>query len=177
MTSTLLALFDAEMTRTAAVLRVLPESALGWTPHPTSYPLGRLAMHLAAVPGWMRAYTTGDGYDMGPGGPGPPVPTHVADVIDAFADASARGRAALAMCTDDDLRRPWTLRRDGAVITTMTRAEAIATFALLHLAHHRGQLTVYLRQLGFPVPPIYGDSADARLLPAGSPVMSSREQA
>ena len=29
-----------------------------------------------------------------------------------------------------------------------------------HLAHHRGQLTVYLRLLGAPVPAIYGPSAD-----------------
>jgi uncharacterized damage-inducible protein DinB len=29
-----------------------------------------------------------------------------------------------------------------------------------HLAHHRGQLTVYLRLLGAPVPVIYGWSAD-----------------
>jgi uncharacterized damage-inducible protein DinB len=29
-----------------------------------------------------------------------------------------------------------------------------------HLAHHRGQLTVYLRLNGAPVPAIYGPSAD-----------------
>jgi uncharacterized damage-inducible protein DinB len=29
-----------------------------------------------------------------------------------------------------------------------------------HLAHHRGQLTVYLRLLGQPVPAVYGPSAD-----------------
>jgi uncharacterized damage-inducible protein DinB len=29
-----------------------------------------------------------------------------------------------------------------------------------HLAHHRGQLTVYLRLLGVKVPAIYGPSAD-----------------
>ena len=32
------------------------------------------------------------------------------------------------------------------------------TFA--HLAHHRGQLTVYLRLNDVPVPAIYGPSAD-----------------
>ncbi|MGH9377349.1 MAG: DinB family protein, partial [Terriglobia bacterium] len=31
---------------------------------------------------------------------------------------------------------------------------------LNHLAHHRGQLTVYLRLCGAPVPAIYGPSAD-----------------
>ena len=31
-----------------------------------------------------------------------------------------------------------------------------------HLAHHRGQLTVYLRLNGVPVPSVYGPSADDR---------------
>jgi uncharacterized damage-inducible protein DinB len=30
----------------------------------------------------------------------------------------------------------------------------------MHLSHHRGQLTVYLRLNGVPVPAIYGPSAD-----------------
>jgi uncharacterized damage-inducible protein DinB len=32
---------------------------------------------------------------------------------------------------------------------------------ILHTAHHRTQLTVYLRMLNKPVPPIYGPTADA----------------
>jgi DinB family len=31
-----------------------------------------------------------------------------------------------------------------------------------HLIHHRGQLTVYLRLLGVPVPGMYGPSADEK---------------
>ena len=31
-----------------------------------------------------------------------------------------------------------------------------------HAIHHRGQLTVYLRLLGVPVPAIYNDSADEK---------------
>jgi len=33
---------------------------------------------------------------------------------------------------------------------------------LTHLAHHRGQLTVYPRLNGAPVPAIYGPSADEK---------------
>ena len=32
--------------------------------------------------------------------------------------------------------------------------------SLMHLSHHRGQLTVYLRMNDVPVPAIYGPSAD-----------------
>jgi uncharacterized damage-inducible protein DinB len=31
---------------------------------------------------------------------------------------------------------------------------------MMHLAHHRGQLTVYLRLCDQPVPSIYGPTAD-----------------
>lgn len=161
----LLALFDAEMARTAAVLAHVPDEALDWTPHPRSFTLGRLAMHVAMLPGWMAAFTGRDGYDMGVGGPGPPVPGRLAEIEDAFAQASTRGRAELAACDDARLAQPWTLSRDGATVEVLTRGSAIATFGLHHLVHHRGQLTIYLRLRDIAVPALYGDSADARFGP------------
>ncbi len=168
MTHLLRPLFEAELARTRPFLDAVPGDALAWAPDPRSYTLGRLAMHVATLPGWMPAYTTRDGYDMGAGGPGPAAPADVSVIADAFAAASARGRAALAACDDATLAMPWTLWRDGVVLARMTRGEAIATFALQHLAHHRGQLSVYLRLCGRPVPALYGDSADARLGPGPS---------
>jgi uncharacterized damage-inducible protein DinB len=37
---------------------------------------------------------------------------------------------------------------------------ALRALMLNHWYHHRGQLSVYLRQVGVPVPSIYGPSAD-----------------
>jgi uncharacterized damage-inducible protein DinB len=165
MKALLLAQFDAEMRLTRAVLDAVPADHLDWTPHDRAFPLGRLAMHVATIPGWMRAFTEGDGYDMGPSGPGPATPTDLAQVTAAFVQAEARGRAALDACPDSALLEPWILRRHGAVLSTMPRAEAVSRFGLRHLVHHRGQLTVYLRWLGVPVPALYGDSADAQLAP------------
>lgn len=165
MRSTLRTLFDAEMTRTSAVLHALPPDDLGWAPDARSFTIGRLAMHVATLPGWMSAFTTSDGYDMGRGGPGPVQPKSRDEVLEAFAGAVDKGRAALDACPAETLDAPWVLRRDGLVVSTLTRATAIATFGLHHLVHHRGQLTVYLRLRGQSVPPLYGDSADARLLP------------
>ena len=36
----------------------------------------------------------------------------------------------------------------------------LRSIMLNHWYHHRGQLSVYLRQVGAPVPSIYGPSAD-----------------
>jgi uncharacterized damage-inducible protein DinB len=55
----------------------------------------------------------------------------------------------------------WRLLVAGHVVAEDTRQMMIAdTFT--HQAHHRGQLTVYLRLNGAPVPAVYGPSADDR---------------
>ena len=52
-----------------------------------------------------------------------------------------------------------TLAAHGKALNSGSRHQQIAdTFT--HLAHHRGQLTVYLRLNGVAVPAIYGPSAD-----------------
>jgi uncharacterized damage-inducible protein DinB len=48
----------------------------------------------------------------------------------------------------------------GKLMMEQTRYEAIREGVLNHMAHHRGQLTVYLRLNQQKVPAIYGPSAD-----------------
>jgi hypothetical protein len=48
----------------------------------------------------------------------------------------------------------------GKVLTQVARHINIRDSVINHLAHHRGQLTVYLRLTSAPVPAIYGPSAD-----------------
>jgi len=48
----------------------------------------------------------------------------------------------------------------GELMMEQSRYEAVREGVLNHMAHHRGQLTVYLRLLGEKVPAIYGPSAD-----------------
>jgi uncharacterized damage-inducible protein DinB len=49
----------------------------------------------------------------------------------------------------------------GTVALEQPRQEVIRD-TFLHSAHHRGQMTVYLRLLGAKVPSTYGPSADDR---------------
>jgi uncharacterized damage-inducible protein DinB len=46
---------------------------------------------------------------------------------------------------------------------TLPKDAAFRRFLLHHAIHHRGQLSVYLRLLNVPLPPIYGPSADENL--------------
>ena len=74
---------------------------------------------------------------------------------------AADARAALQRTTDEHLLTPWRLLVAGKVVWETPRHVMIRdTFT--HLAHHRGQMTVYLRLLGAKVPALYGPSADDR---------------
>ena len=77
---------DAELVITRDVLEAARHAPLDWKPHPSSFSLGRLAMHVATIPGWLPAFTRSAAYDMGAGGPGPDVPASSDEIL-----AQARG--------------------------------------------------------------------------------------
>jgi uncharacterized damage-inducible protein DinB len=152
--------FDQEIAATRKVLERVPDSALGWRPHPKSFDMGELATHLSRIPRWGTHILTMDGYDLATSGPrGVALPSCQA-VLDAF-DANVREvRAALIGMTEGELLVPWTLRRGDRIVMSVPRVAAVRGFVVRHLVHHRGQLTVYLRMNDVPLPPLYGPTAD-----------------
>lgn len=159
-------LFTAQLEREAdrcrrAVERV-PEGRNGWKPHDKSMQLGYLATLVATMPSWIAMAIDQDELDLDPpGGSGykPTEWTTTADLVAALDDAVAKAREALAGTTDEHLMTSWRLLVAERVVLEDPRYMVIAdTFT--HLAHHRGQLTVYLRLNDAPVPAIYGPSAD-----------------
>ena len=159
-------LFSAQLEREAvptrrAVERV-PEGRPEWKPHEKSMPLGYLSTLVATMPSWIAMQITQDELDLSPpGGAGykPPATATNRELLQAFEDSVAKAREALRSTTDEHLATPWRLLVAGQVVLESPRHVVIGdTFT--HLAHHRGQLTVYLRLLGVPVPSIYGPSAD-----------------
>lgn len=83
-----------------------------------------------------------------------------ADLLRLLDEGLARSRAALHNTTEEHLMKPWTLKMGGQILTEGPRYSQLREGTLSHLAHHRGQLTVYLRLLEAKVPAIYGPSAD-----------------
>lgn len=61
---------------------------------------------------------------------------------------------------EDAWSESWSLMRGDAVIFSAPRVAAMRSFVMNHSIHHRGQLTVYLRLSGAPVPQVYGPTAD-----------------
>jgi uncharacterized damage-inducible protein DinB len=83
------------------------------------------------------------------------------DALLAAFDANAKAaREAIAAGSDAQFFANWSLAKNGKVLMTMPRVAVIRSFIMNHLVHHRGQLSVYLRLTGAPVPSIYGPSAD-----------------
>ena len=63
------------------------------------------------------------------------------------------------LTTDAHLATRWRLLAAGQLAMEQPRLHVIRD-TFLHSAHHRGQMTVYLRLLGEKVPSVYGPTAD-----------------
>lgn len=158
--------FDHEMHVTRAHLAVVPEAKADWKPHAKSMSLGQLARHIAEVPSWVGATLGATEMDLNPpGGPAyvPPTFQGTARLLEVFDAAVAQARGMIAAAGDADFMVTWSLKNAGKVAMSMPRAAVLRSFVMNHMIHHRGQLTVYLRQLDVPVPSSYGPTADARV--------------
>lgn len=158
--ATLLADLDYEATLMISLLGRVPEASMSWAPHSRAFSLGALVSHLAELPHWGAQILASAEYDFDAATGGHRVRATMSEVLDRFDRHLAELRDALTARSTTELHAPWTLRRGTRVISTMTRLDAVRRFALHHLVHHRGQLTVYLRLLDVPLPPIYGPTAD-----------------
>jgi len=144
------------------VLERVPEGRPDWKPHEKSMPLGYLSQLVATIPGWVAMAVLQDELDLKPTGGGgyrPPATDTTARLLAAHDDSVAKALDALRNTTDAHLATPWKLLVAGSVVMEQPRHVVIAD-AITHLAHHRGQLSVYLRLNGAVVPSIYGPSAD-----------------
>ena len=156
--------FDREMGLTRRVLERVPDGQFAWKPHEKSMTLGRLAEHLAELPGWAKVSVQMDGIDMAVRRPPDYVPPATrAAVLEMFDRNVNEARGAINGRTDAELLAPWTLKAQGKAIFTMPKAIVLRSFVMNHMVHHRGQMSVYLRLHDVPVPSIYGPSADEQM--------------
>lgn len=157
--------FGREFAISRRVLERVPEGRTDWKPHDTSMELGYLATLVATMPTWIAMAVTRDELDLRPKegqGVKPEPWTKRAELLAQFDAAVGQAFGALAGTNDAFLATPWKLLSGGKVVDERPRHEVIAD-TLCHAAHHRGQLSVYLRLLGEKVPSIYGPSADEKV--------------
>jgi len=163
-TELLLAELDREAVGIRKTLERIPEGKNDWKPHEKSMPLGYLATIVATIPAWLDMVVNMDELDINPPGGSkfrPPEWKTRRDLLEQFEASLKKGRQALLGTTDDRLlNTKWRLFSGGKLMSEDPRYVAIRDGVLNHMAHHRGQLTVYLRMNGGTIPSLYGPSGD-----------------
>lgn len=155
---TILVELDQESHTTKRVLDRVPEAKLSWRPHPKSYSLGQLALHIATTQGGVASLAAMDTVEA----PvfAQPEPANRREIFEAFSKSTEDAKNAIGKMDDARLKSTWTLTKSGQPIMAIPRIDFLRSVLLNHVYHHRGQLSVYLRMLDVPVPSIYGPSAD-----------------
>lgn len=153
---------DQELATTRRALERIPEDRLTWKPHEKSTTIGGLGQHLANLNFWMRMILEQPEYDLLSGPATLDEPKSLAEVLERFDTNAAAVKKALEGLDEAALTDLWTLRAGDKVIMQQDRLGVLRTFCISHTAHHRGQLSVYLRLLDVPVPSIYGPTADEK---------------
>ena len=162
LTEFLLAELDREVERSHRALAEVPQGKYDWKPHEKSMIFGYLANMVATIPMWITMQIPQGELDVAPSDGGKMEQKKMdtsAELIEALDKAAAGARAAFEKTTDEHLKTNWRLLARGQVVAEAPRFEMIQD-TIGHWAHHRGQMTVYLRLMGAKVPALYGPSAD-----------------
>ena len=150
---------------TRKALERVPEGQNDWAPHEKSMKMGYLASLVATMPKWIDLMIHQDELDFAPVGENKNKPIEwkkSSELVVIFDKSMAKARAALEGTTDEHLMTLWKLKAAGHLIAEEPRYINIQHGVLSHWAHHRGQLTVYLRLNEAAVPALYGPSADEK---------------
>lgn len=162
MTELFIAELEREAARSRKTLEQTPDQKHNWKPHARSMNFGYLAELVATMPTWIAMTVRKDEHDIAPADGSSMKRTDLnssGDLIAAHDKAIADATSALQGTTDAHLMTSWKLLARGKVVMEQPRHIVIRE-AINHIAHHRGQMTVYLRLLDAKVPAIYGPSAD-----------------
>jgi uncharacterized damage-inducible protein DinB len=144
--------WEREQTATLKILERLDDGSLSRAVAPDDRTLGRLAWHITTSLGEMMART-----GLAIAGPAQEAP------VPASAAAIARAYATAAQAVADQVRSAW---NDASLeqLDDMYGEKwprGITLFALVsHQTHHRGQMTVLMRQAGLVVPGVYGPAKE-----------------
>ena len=143
---------EQEAETTKKVIKAVPEDKKGYKPDPKSKTAHELAWHIASSEVWFMDGVLAGQFSMEEG---PAAPPTISGIVEWY-ETNHRERAnKLKDLAADKLVKPIPLFGDAAL-----PAVSYLNFQNLHSAHHRGQLSTYLRPMGSKVPAIYGGSAD-----------------
>lgn len=147
-----LADWEQENESTLKVFNTLTDESLNQKVYSGGRTLGRIAWHIVQTIAEMMNHT---GLDVKAPSEEAPVPTSASLIAEAYKNAAA----SLA----SELKSKWTngiLDDEIEVYGTVWTRKLILVGLIKHEIHHRGQLTILMRQAGLPVPGVYGPSKE-----------------
>lgn len=150
---------EQEAQTTRRLLERVPDKQLSWRPHEKARTLGELAMHVAMVPGAVAELIATQSPAQVPQFTNPRLQS-AAELIPALDESIAKAKKVLGGMGDDALMATWRMMKGERELFALPRVALLRSIMLNHWYHHRGQLSVYLRQLDVLIPSIYGPSAD-----------------
>jgi len=150
---------EEEARTTRRVLERVPDNKLTWRPHEKARTLGELAMHVAIVPGAVAELIASPSPARVPQFTDPTTQS-AAELVSTLEESIAKAKRVLGGIDDTTLTATWRMMQGEREVFAVPRVALLRSVMLNHWYHHRGQLTVYLRELDVPIPSIYGPSAD-----------------
>lgn len=143
--------WKTETEATQKIIKALTDASLAQRVTPEGRTLGKLAWHVVqSVPEMLTTAKLPLGYTSEP-----PVPAHAAEILAEWGRVSAAGVSAV--------KENW---NDAALLESIemygdkwTRGLTLSIL-VHHAIHHRGQMTVLMRQAGLVVPGIYGPARE-----------------
>jgi uncharacterized damage-inducible protein DinB len=144
--------WESEAASTSKVIGALTDDVLDQSVAQGHRTLGRLAWHLAqSIPEMMNQ----TGLSVTGVDPRAPVPGNIAAIKKAYDDASAALASEVKARWKDD-----TLEVEDNMYGEYWKRGLTLTALMMHQAHHRGQMTVLMRQAGLKVPGVYGPAME-----------------
>lgn len=145
MNELLLPHYDQEIQNSRRILEVVPEDKFAWKPHEKSMTLGRLASHVAELPDFLTTIIKTQEMELTTSDMKPFSSTTRAEMLAGFEKRATEARQAIANSANENLAKPWKLTFKEQEVFGGVRNLLLQT-TICHQAHHRGQLTVCLRQ-------------------------------
>ena len=144
--------WQSEREGTLKIMKALTDSSLTQKVSPEGRSLGRLAWHIVQTLGEMGGHA---GLEIDAPNERTPQPATAQAIAEAYAAGSAAVEAAV--------KKSWTEADLAGEIDMYgekwTRGQSLANL-IAHEVHHRGQMTVLMRQAGLKVPGVYGPARE-----------------
>ena len=148
---------QSESQTTKKVIRAIPEDRKSYKPEAVAKTAHELAWHIVTAEVWLLDGILAGKFSMGED---PAAPPTIGGILEWYETNYTDRVKRLNGLAADKLATPISLFG-----VMELPAAGYLNFLNLHTAHHRGQLSTYLRPMGSKVPSIYGGSADEPFQP------------